>query len=203
MPNWCNNTITITGSKEKLQIINDIVVSAGYKNIFLNIVGLPEGMTSTEYNKEWYDTNVSNWGTKWDVDLDESNWDYIDDCITAVFESAWSPPIPFCEQLAKLFDVEVKIFYYEGGIGFSGECICYPNGLVEDDECEYLQGIYKYDEDTFWCEAEYIIENYLDEMDEEDEINDDKFVEDNFNFVSEKDKEQIINQLKESRDDRE
>jgi hypothetical protein len=78
----------------------------------------------------WYDFNVANWGTKWDV---ESNNVEIEDAntVTAGFDSAWAPPIRAYEQLMDL-GFDLVAFYYEPGMQFVGK---WDNG--SDDCCEY------------------------------------------------------------------
>jgi hypothetical protein len=68
--------------------------------------------------KDWYDWNVQNWGTKWDVELD--NVQRVDEnTLTARFDSAWAPPIEAYQALEKLgFEIEAK--YYEPGMAFCG-----------------------------------------------------------------------------------
>jgi hypothetical protein len=78
----------------------------------------------------WYDFNVANWGTKWDVE--SSNVEIEDaNTVTAGFDSAWSPPTTAYERLMEL-GFEVEAFYYEPGMQFVGK---WDNG--EDDCYEY------------------------------------------------------------------
>jgi hypothetical protein len=80
--------------------------------------------------KDWYDWNVANWGTKWDVTLE--NVERQDaNTVTAAFESAWSPPTGAYERLMEL-GFEIEAFYYEPGMCFVGK---WDNG--EDDYYEY------------------------------------------------------------------
>jgi hypothetical protein len=67
----------------------------------------------------WYDFNIANWGTKWDVSSD--NVEIIDaNTLTAGFDSAWAPPVNAYEQLMDL-GFEVEAFYYEPGMAFVGK----------------------------------------------------------------------------------
>jgi hypothetical protein len=67
----------------------------------------------------WYDFNIANWGTKWDVNSDNVA---IEDAntLTAGFDSAWAPPTRAYEQLMDL-GFEVEAFYYEPGMQFVGK----------------------------------------------------------------------------------
>jgi hypothetical protein len=80
--------------------------------------------------KDWYDWNIANWGTKWDVNLDSVN--RVDaNTVEASFESAWSPPTTAYEQLMEL-GFEIEAMYFEPGMAFAG---IWDNG--HDDYYEY------------------------------------------------------------------
>jgi hypothetical protein len=67
----------------------------------------------------WYDFNIANWGTKWDVSSD--NVEIVDaNTVTAGFDSAWSPPTNAYEQLLEQ-GFEIEAFYYEPGMAFVGK----------------------------------------------------------------------------------
>jgi hypothetical protein len=70
----------------------------------------------------WYDFNVANWGTKWEIGGNGDQAEIEDDGLSfsAPFESAWSPPIQVCEALAEQ-GFEVVLYYYEPGMGFVGK----------------------------------------------------------------------------------
>ena len=221
MPNWCNNVLTITGEDVKLNKIKFLLESSKTSGhgMFITLVGLPEGITPEQHDKDWWDIHISYWGCKWDVDYEEHNTSYYDDHIEMCFETAWSPPIEFCGKLAQYFDVEVKIFYSEPGVGFSGECICTPDGMMDDNEFPYMEGMYLYDKEGFWCEVESQIENELEEVDIDElpaEIA--KFYQDvevgeppvdsllarilnEFNYVTTEDRKEIENLIKEKLQD--
>jgi hypothetical protein len=78
----------------------------------------------------WYDFNIANWGTKWDVNSD--NVEIPDaNTVTAGFDSAWAPPTRAYEQLTEQ-GFEVVAFYYEPGMQFVGK---WEDGF--DDYYEY------------------------------------------------------------------
>ena len=133
MPNWCNNTITLTGPKEK---ITAIYAKAKEDNALLQqLKPMPDALegTTSPAPKEgkvqplvdgfdnWYDWRVQNWGSKWDVDAD--NLELSDDgtTISGWFDSAWAPPIHAYEYfLTDNEDCSIKSYYYEGGMDFGG-----------------------------------------------------------------------------------
>lgn len=78
----------------------------------------------------WYDWNVRNWGTKWDVAvshndlypetelIEEEDWS---DRTMYRFNTAWSPPLPAIENLSKQYpNVEFNLSYEEE-TGWGGE----------------------------------------------------------------------------------
>jgi hypothetical protein len=157
MPNWCSNTITIKGSKENIRRIKDMMESIEKKsesNLFQTLVGYPDHMTEGEYQQKWYDTNVTNWGTKWDVSYDDSFPQYSDEEIVLSPDTAWSPPIGFGTILAKLYQVDVELYYTEPGCDFCGKTFCNKDGGVEEDDYSYLEGLFVFDQEYFWTEME-------------------------------------------------
>ena len=133
MPNWCNNTITLTGPKEK---ITKIYEKAKEDNAFLQqLYPMPtelEGTTADgSVNEElvaktgasdWYNWRVENWGTKWEVDAEGLELSDDGTTITGWFDSAWAPPIHAYEYfLTDNEDCSISSLYYEGGMDFAGK----------------------------------------------------------------------------------
>jgi hypothetical protein len=86
---------------------------------------------------------------------------YSEDTIYVSFETAWSPPIDFCRSLSSMYNVKCVLFYSEPGIGFAGQYEVDGEGNESDDECGYLEGLYKYDNGYFWDEVESWQDNYI------------------------------------------
>ena len=134
MPNWCNNTITLTGPKEK---ITKIYEKAKEDNALLQqLYPMPtqlEGTTSpapkegkvqplVDGHDNWYDWRVDNWSTKWDVDVEGLELSDDGTTITGWFDSAWAPPIGAYEHfLTNNEDCSISSLYYEGGMDFAGK----------------------------------------------------------------------------------
>jgi len=186
MPNWCSNWIEITGSKESIQKIKETmetIEKSDEPNLFMTLVGVPDGV---DYKNDWYDTNINNWGTKWDVTLNECNVDFTDESITMSPETAWAPPISFCKSLAVKYGVEVIITYEESGCDFCGRTTIDSEGNLSEEDYSYIQGKYVFDNESFWSELEAYIDSYLDYETPTYE----DFIED-YDFVSDEDKEEI------------
>jgi len=154
MPNWCNNSFTITGCVESIKDLWDTAQTAGDDGGFglLNAIA-PIG--------EWdYGKAVDTWGTKWDVS--DEGLEYIDNgdgtaMITGWFDSAWAPPIGAYEQLADDFDsCVIECSYYEPGVDFGGFWSSERGDEYFDDLQERLeQPVEEWDERFSAFEVEY------------------------------------------------
>ena len=144
MPNWCNNTITITHPDPvKLEALAAAVREGKFCNFIhpvpedLHITAGREGSdddpkqialeAKEKSNREkygyanWYDFCVNEWGTKWDVDAYEGEDVKVEDGkLSFGFDSAWAPPINLYE---KMFEqgYNLKAFYWEPGMCFCGK----------------------------------------------------------------------------------
>jgi Ferredoxin-like domain in Api92-like protein len=144
MPNWCMNTLQITGPRERIE---DLAKAFAESKLFHHVRPIPEplndpdtgsygGENAEEKNalrarlkaefgyEGWYDWCNANWGTKWDVSGLDSNYEVKDvgdgqSLMTARFDSAWTPPIPIYEVLVDE-GLQVKAYYCEPGCGFCG-----------------------------------------------------------------------------------
>lgn len=194
MPNWCNNNITISGDEGTIRTLTAVLKSLKTSdeeqsnNVFQSLIGLPQHMSDGDYKEKWYDTNIEWFGTKWDISYSEDMFNFSKDEINFSCETAWSPPIPFLQNLCEMYKVNANLFYSEGGVGFSGESTFnWVDGELEvyDDECGYLEGIYKYSREEFWSEVEYRTDCILDE-----ELSLEDFISE-FDFVTDEDKVEL------------
>jgi len=206
MPNWCSNSITITGDKKIIsgitRLIESIKKTEGEEpGVFVTLLGREPGMTQERYNNSgWYDSNVGYWGTKWDVSYDECDFDFTDEQIRLHPNTAWSPPIEFCKSMVSTYkSIKIHIFYSEGGNDFCGQCDIYldEEGIVccEEEDYGYSEGLYNLDIDGFWGEVESMIESYCCE-----ESSAEEFVEDHYSYVSEEHKKEIIEMFNEQKE---
>ena len=147
MPNWCNNTITIRGSADKLKAIWD--TAQKQDGLLAALVPQPEDMFHGNLGEteraecvekgipNWYDWNVSNWGTKWDVGIEGLEYTVLEDGsaeISGWFDSAWSPPIDALSTFSEANeDCSVECYYLESGMCFVG----FWDSDGADDHYEY------------------------------------------------------------------
>ena len=127
MPNWCNNWAEIEGPVEKIKALHE----AGKDEKFLEHMA-PIG--------NWdYNDAVSNWGTKWDIDI--GNLTYEQDgkraTIKGYFESAWSPPDQAFETyLLNNHDVNMQLMWFEPAMDFVG-CLEHGTVTLSDEPREF------------------------------------------------------------------
>ena len=89
-------------------------------------------------HKNWYDWNLANWGTKWDVC--NPSVQTTDNEITLKFETAWSTPEPIFKKLAEQYpDLMIDIDYADEDLGYSCGNYSYVDG-----EWGYVIGDYEF-----------------------------------------------------------
>jgi hypothetical protein len=114
---------------------------------------------------DWYNWQVKNWGTKWDIGADGEPAQDIPGGLMLSFDSAWAPPTNAYEQLEEL-GFSIRATYYEPGMCFAG---IWENG--NDDYYEW--GGMASDEvrETLPPELDeaYCISEYLAECEEQEE----------------------------------
>jgi uncharacterized UPF0160 family protein len=104
----------------------------------------------------WYDWNVRNWGTKWDVAVSsvETNPDtYMEDTVNGEnhvvyynFETAWSRPMGALTKLSEQYPDLLFTLVYEEETGWGGECEILRGKVISESEydnmCRNCDGTY-------------------------------------------------------------
>ena len=162
MPNWCDNQITITGSKSVIDKIEKIAKEEKGAGGLLDFFHpMPKELRDTTADgsedkkllekygySDWYGWACDNWGTKWDVS-EFYGVDRQGDTISFAFSSAWSPPVGAYEYfLAKNEDCSLKAWYYEGGCDFMG---VWEDG---DDRCYENSNVAPKSDSGFWTHGD-------------------------------------------------
>jgi len=199
MPNWCNNNITISGNEGTIKALTAVLKNLkDNDDVFKSLIGIPTHMSEGDYKEKWYNTNIDWFGTKWDISYSYHMFNFNKDEISFSCETAWSPPIPFMENLCKMYQVNGHIYYSEGGVGFTGETtFTWQDGELDifDQEFGFLEGMYILSKDEFWSEVDYSLDCVSDEDQSlEDFLN-------QYTFVSYEDKKELTrlyNETKES-----
>jgi hypothetical protein len=147
MPNWCSNSITISGSTDTIkQLWDDAHVGDDF-GLLNAMVPMPKELDDTTKGTDgdavnWYDWRVTNWGTKWDVS--DEGLEYVDNGdgtshITGWFDSAWAPPVEAYNTFLDDMDgCSIEATYEEGGMDFAG--------IYTDGDDQYMEGLAE------WCE---------------------------------------------------
>lgn len=139
MPNWCVNTLKI--SHEDPKMIDRVEKSLKEERFLEEFIPNPDP-------ENWYNHNVENWGTKWDVGSGEGVRE--GNLFSVTFDSAWSPPIEGYRKLTGM-GFEIEAYYLEEGMCFVGKY------TSEDDEESY----------TYENDADWVRENIPEDIDEE------------------------------------
>lgn len=171
MPNWCENSIEVTGPTQDIIRFANI----GIKPDDPEKDGALEDYRDTTDNRDvesWrisryyptpdnvedaYDWHVEHWGTKWDCGCYASNFDIETNNFSASFLSAWSPPVEWLRHVQRDFPtLRFKLLYVEPGMNFSG--IAYTQQTdtreIEDeteDEIAYCDSddiVFRHNEDS-------------------------------------------------------
>ena len=190
MPNWCYNSIEISGEKDKIKRIKTILDLREDDYFFKPLLG--EAPKAT-----WYDSNINNLGTKWDVSVGKECLSESDDYINFSCESAWSPPVAGMVNVCKKYGVDCVMNYEESGGDFYGRTTIKSDGTLTEQDYEYREGMYVLDNEWFWenltgNDMEYLTENIQDEMEGDSTYTIKDFVDGEFSYVTDKDKKEII-----------
>jgi hypothetical protein len=90
MPNYCSNSVTLSGPKELIEKL----AKAFNEGKFLGTLR-PEP-DYDDNDDGWYSWRVSNWGTKWEINEDDPDVEVTESkgvySFYVFFQSAWAPP---------------------------------------------------------------------------------------------------------------
>ena len=114
-----------------------------------------------EYGSDnWYDWNIKTYGTKWDVEVLENEFFKFDEQFECSFDTAWSPPSTFLQNLQDKFKkLDIRLTFELEGSDTCG--VFYTNRYKDDvsisyeeDEITYKgsdgREIYYNDDDGEW-----------------------------------------------------
>ena len=122
MPNWCSNHVEVSHTDPSKIIEFEKACKTG--SLFNHFVNRP-----LEEEDNWYQWNIDNWGTKWDVDADDIDFERVDGQVHASFDTAWGPPLAFYRSLEEDHGYKVIGYYIESGQDFCG--------IYEDGDYEH------------------------------------------------------------------
>jgi hypothetical protein len=144
MPNWCNNSLKVSGKDDAVakfmaEVQRDETYSDGKKGhlpfSFEKILPTPEALNNEEWQrsetvaeenkkkygyKGWYDFHIAKWGTKWELSC-ETEVEVGKGKVTYTFQTAWAPPTRIIAEAAKLYpDLKFEMKFCEQGMEYAG-----------------------------------------------------------------------------------
>ena len=159
MPNWCHNTLRISGKRgevscwvERAQSPPSTEGPDCQKQPLYFGAFYPEPV---DIGDGWYRWRVNHWGTKWEPSFDhsslqgvsrlseESGGESLDhDCAEYQFDTAWSPPLEWLEKVSSDYPtLSFSITFGEPGNDYGGKAIFIAGkAIYENDGCakDYL-----------------------------------------------------------------
>lgn len=159
MPNYCGNVVTFRHANPS---VIEKIAAAANTGLFQAFCACPEELYNQEFagmpadainilkeeNRreygaaDWYAWCIKHWGTKWDVNQDEVDIEYVDSgSIKMMFQTAWSPPIGFYEHIHNTLGVDVEATYFEPGMMFCGSYTSSLDSPVRNIDLSRLEGL--------------------------------------------------------------
>jgi hypothetical protein len=108
-------------------------------------------------DNDWYNWNVRNWGTKWDVAVssdDKSPDTYFEEtangdnqAVYYNFQTAWSSPMPALINLSEQYPDLLFTLSYQEETGWGGECELLRGNIISEsmyeNQCRNCDGTYE------------------------------------------------------------
>jgi hypothetical protein len=111
----CDNRMLLTHQdKERIASLEMVLQSSENAEVFHHLRPRP-----VEFDGDWYDWNSENWGTKWEMVVNDFQKQH-DHAIIIEFLTAWTPPIPLYEFLVTE-GWEIKAYFHESACAFCGK----------------------------------------------------------------------------------
>jgi len=148
MPNWCDNRVTISSNTEDDSQFKELVAKFQVERPFNEIFPKPDftkipnskgelpikevhkndkgeivcetfNFPDGKNDDRWYHWCIDNWGTKWDVNVVESEVD--EGYAEFEFQTAWAPASGIFDKIKEDYpDVAISWFYDEPGMEIAG-----------------------------------------------------------------------------------
>ena len=116
MPNWVYNNVSINvKDKDEAEKLQNFLEDKESVFSFNKVIERPK-----EQEDNWYDWNISNWGTKWDANDAHLNIGE-DGKLNYSFSSAWSPPMSVVQKLSEKFPTVPINFHFREEQGWGAE----------------------------------------------------------------------------------
>ena len=133
MPNWCDNTLTITGDMNSISLFRNRMQRQHEGEPTLSFNDFVPRPPEEEAN--WYDWNCEHWGCKWDLHPPDTLITYDQTELTFVFRTAWSPPVAWVATVSGMFpSLRFSLEFDEAGMDFSGVRVFENEEVVESSD---------------------------------------------------------------------
>ena len=147
MPNWCGDTLTITGKKKDLDQFETALRAGldpktGKGDLFGIFYPRPKWVTHGNpghkcKGADWFHWSTGNWGTKWDVEvsIEDIEAGRCKKSLTLNFDTAWGPPTGFLLKASELYPSLVfTLEYDEPGMDFWGITVAVAGAPISEEE---------------------------------------------------------------------
>ena len=164
MPNWCYNTLQISGKSKDLHKFVKQVKDDERVFSFEKIIPMPESEKDN-----WYNWRCANWNTKWNADEQDNNFsEWESENIFIDFNTAWSIPEPILLAVSKQ---NPKLYFefrsYEESHAFWQVADIQKGEYVFNSEGEF-NTCAEYQEFNLMHHSCKVCENWVDECDNSD-----------------------------------
>jgi hypothetical protein len=141
-PNWCHDSLGITGPKDQIALFKEILVEYNkhtplddehVQMCFAISAFFP---TPLNIGEKWYAWRCANWGTKWDVSdpyIEEDE----ETSLMYSFDTAWGPPLAAIAVISTQFPkLLFSVEYSEPGMSFEGTFVVQDGHVKTNEERE-------------------------------------------------------------------
>lgn len=161
MPNYVYNKIEFNGEEAPLNALKEKmkgIITNNSRQIMGDLLG------KNSWGKDWYNHNRSNYGTKWDVSVEDCfTLEINEENVILEFETAWSLPFIFIEETCKKYNVSANAIYDSINGYYAGILKVNNKGeIIESNEWQYEEGIYHIYPQSFLKDIESNIDDYID-----------------------------------------
>jgi hypothetical protein len=167
MPNWCNNSVKITGPQEDIDtFLNDVLALGGEgvsqenghhsfrpdKDILSGFfpldpsaykeVEFANGTTMTAFADNGAEMAYDLWGSKWPDCESNLSWVEGEASVSWGFQTAWSPTGAGTRLLSEKYPTLKFVHgYFEGGMGYMGSALFYDGSqraeIYYEEVCDW------------------------------------------------------------------
>ena len=169
MPNWCENKLIVVGPENEVEKFafsfnNPAHEAIAHATFDWRVwMPLPEGIEASDFwGTRGIDTSIATTPKEFKTSLEEDLLPNVPLKIyQAVFDTAWSPPLPVIKKMIKEFEqLAFALDYKESGAGFEG-MLTGAGGVIVADTCWDLAS--KAEDEILYGELILLLHNHIEE----------------------------------------